>query len=72
MAKDAYIEAAHKILTDENPVPPSGLSRREIETAIANITKKLAGPMSNVERLWMLEDRQNLRKQLAEKIGTHD
>jgi len=64
---DPYVRKLKKILTDTSV--PDGLktiSREEIERGIAEISDRLRGPLNNVERLWLVEDRQHLRNQLAQ------
>jgi hypothetical protein len=53
-----------KHLTDE-AIPATGLSREQIEANLAALTVKLKGPMDNVSRLLLCEDRASLRKALA-------
>lgn len=65
MAGGRYMKALKTILTDETPAQPTTRTRAEIERDIAEITAELKGPMSNVERLCLVEDRQHLHKQLA-------
>lgn len=62
--KIAYTKALHEIMTDET-VRPCSLTRSEIETAIAEISSQLKGPLSNTERLLLVADRHELRKALA-------
>ena len=59
--KDAYMEALKEALTDETPAAPTSRTRQEIAADINEITKLLTGPLSNVERLCLVEDRQRLR-----------
>jgi len=42
------------------------MTTQEIQTAIADITQQLKGPMSNIERRLLVEDRKDLRVQLAD------
>lgn len=70
MANDLYTKTLRKILSDTSVPPPTTRTRAEIEADIAAISKELAGPLNNVERLWLVEDRQNLRKQLANLEAT--
>lgn len=65
MANDLYTKELKKILGDTSAAKPTEQSREEIERGIAEITELLKGACSNVERLWLVEDRQHLRKQLA-------
>lgn len=65
MANDIYTKELKKILNDDSPARATTLTRAEIETAIAEISTQLRGPCSNVERLMLVEDRQELRKMLA-------
>jgi hypothetical protein len=65
MANDAYNKALKEILTDDSPARPTEKTREEIETEIAAVSKRLQGPLNNVERLWLVEDKRELRKQLA-------
>jgi hypothetical protein len=60
-----YNKALKKILDDDTPPPTTALTRAELKAEIANISKQLQGPLSNTERLCLVEDRQVLRKQLA-------
>lgn len=66
MANDAYTKELRKIMSDKRSPRPSSLTRAEIETAIAEISAQLKAPLSNVERLCLVEDRQELRKILAQ------
>lgn len=65
MAKTPYYSELQRIMEDKSPAQPTTQTRAEIEAAIADITVRLRGPLSNVERLWLFEDRTALRKQLA-------
>jgi hypothetical protein len=65
VANDAYIQALSEILTDTSPARPTTRMPADIEADILAISNKLKGPLSNVERLWLVEDRRELRKQLA-------
>lgn len=65
MANDAYTKALKQVLTDASPPPETARTKAEIEADISAISERLKGPLSNVERLWLVEDRQILRKQLA-------
>jgi hypothetical protein len=62
---DAYNRALKEILTDNSPAKPTTRTREEISADILAISHRLKGPLSNPERLWLIEDRNNLRKQLA-------
>lgn len=66
MANDAYTKALKDILTSDKPPAPTTRTRAQIESDIAEITNMLRGSLSNVERLCLVEDRQHLRKQLAQ------
>jgi hypothetical protein len=65
MAKDAYISALQEVLNDKTPVGASSRTREQIEADITKVSERLRGPLHNVERLWLVEDRRNLRKELA-------
>ena len=41
------------------------MTREEIEIAIAAITTDLKGPLSNLDRMMLIEDRADLRQMLA-------
>ncbi len=69
MANDAYYRTLNEILSDTSAVRPTDRMPADIETDILAISKTLKGPLSNVERLWLVEDRQHLRKQLAAAHG---
>jgi len=64
MAKDRYMSELKRVMTDPTPPAPTTLSRAEIEAKIAEISATLKHPLSNVQRLWLVEDRRELRKQL--------
>ena len=66
MANDLYIKTLRGIMIDKN-VPVCSLTRTEIESGIALISDQLKGPLSNAERLWLVEERQGLRKALAQR-----
>jgi hypothetical protein len=65
MANDLYTKELKKILADTSVPGPTALSRTQIEAGILEISDRLKGSLNNVERLWLVEDRQHLRKQLA-------
>jgi hypothetical protein len=74
MANDAYIKELSAIFSDTSPARPTARMPADIEADILAISNTLKGPLSNVERLWLVEDRQKLRKQLAAKrqrVCTH-
>lgn len=60
-----YIKELGRIMNDKSPAAPTTRTRAEIEADIAAISKALVGPMSNTERLLLVGDRADLRKQLA-------
>lgn len=62
---DAYTKALKKIMEDKSPPPPTTLSKEQIEAGIADISERLRGPQHNAERLWLVEDKRRLQKQLA-------
>ncbi len=64
MANDAYMKALKEVLQDDSPATPTTRTAAEITADIAEISLRLRGPLSNVERLWLIEDRRELRKQL--------
>ena len=41
----------------------------ELENFIADCTKRLAGPLNNVDRGWLYEDRREARAELARRKG---
>lgn len=55
---------------------PAMSERVRIERAIADITRMLKGPMSNIERALLVEDRRDFRRRLegldALDDGAHD
>lgn len=64
---DLYTREVKKILADTSvPDGARELDRTAVEAAITEITAKLKGPLSNVERLWLIEDRQHLRNRLSQ------
>lgn len=65
MANDLYTKELKKILADTSTAKPTALTRADIEAGISEISDRLKGQLNNVERLWLVEDRQHLRKQLA-------
>lgn len=62
---DLYKKELQKILDDTSVAQATERSKAELEAGIAELSALLKGPLSNVERLWLIEDRQHLRKQLA-------
>lgn len=64
MALDAYNKELKKILTNDAPPSPSNMTREEIQAAASLITAMLQGPLSNAERLALVEERRELRKHL--------
>lgn len=62
---DAYTKELRRIMSDDTPPKPTKMSCTQIEADIASITNQLKGPLSNPERLWLVETRRELRKQLA-------
>lgn len=65
MGLSRYEKQLHKIMNDKSPAKPTTATRAELELSISIISKRLLGPVNNVERLWLVEDRHELRKQLA-------
>lgn len=65
MAPNSYLKALKKVMHNDAPARPTSMSRQEIESAIAAISEQLKQPLSNAERLWLVEDRVELRKQLV-------
>lgn len=63
MANDAYTKALREVLTNDSPPAPTSRTRAEIEMAIQSITDQLRGPLANVERLLLVDERRELRKQ---------
>jgi len=61
---DAYTKALKKILTNDDPARPTARPLAEIEVDIAEISQRLKGPLSNPDRLDLVEARRELRKQL--------
>lgn len=66
MANDAYLKALQKVMRNDNLARPTSRSRADIEGDIAKISAMLREPMSNVFRLDLIEERAELRKQLAQ------
>ena len=64
MAKNVYLNTLKKIMNNDAPARPTSRSKEEIEAAILAISAELKGPLSNTERLLLVEDRVELRKQL--------
>ena len=69
MANDAYAKALKEILNDER-MPPITKPLEELEFELEAATKRLKGPLSNLERLWFVEDRKKLRQQIAALRGS--
>ncbi len=44
----------------------------ELRAAAEEITALLKGPMSNVERAWLVEDRRDIRAELAKRESKTD
>lgn len=65
MALDAFNRELRRIMDNDAPAKPTTLSRAVIEATIAEISESLKGPLSNVDRLDLVESRRELRKQLA-------
>lgn len=65
MARNRYTEELRKVMQDRSPAPDTTRTREEIEEAIAAITHTLRGPMHNMLRLDLVEERRTLQKQLA-------
>ena len=49
----------------DNAEPATGMTRTEVEAAIAGISRQLVGPIGNAERIMLCADRAALRKALA-------
>lgn len=69
MANDAYNKALKEILNDER-MPAITKPLEELELELAAVSKRLQGPLSNVERLWFVEDRRTLQKQISALRGS--
>jgi hypothetical protein len=63
--KDAYLNALQEVMTDTAPTKPSVATLAELEISEGILSKRLLGPMSNPERIWAIEDRREIRKQIA-------
>lgn len=63
--RDPYMDAIKDVLNDKTPARPTSRTKTEIANEIVAISDRLKGPLSNVERVWLIEDRSNLRKQLS-------
>lgn len=61
---DIYNRELKRIFDNKDPIPTTR-TREEIEAAIAKISEALLGPVSNVERLCLVGNRQILRNELA-------
>lgn len=69
MANDAYTKALKEILNDER-MPAITKPLGELELELAAVSKRLQGHLSNVERLWFVEDRRSIQKQIAALRGS--
>ena len=69
MANDAYTKALKEILNDER-MPPITKPLEELEIELAAVQKRLNGHLSNVERLWFVEDKRAIQKQIAALRGS--
>jgi hypothetical protein len=67
MSKDIYLSELQKILSNKSvPDGVKDFTRETVESAISDISEQLPGPMSNAERLSLVEDRKRLRNLLAD------
>lgn len=64
MAKKTYYDAVKEALDDQPALANCSLTDAEIEAEIAEISQKLTGPLSNVERIECIADRSELRATL--------
>jgi hypothetical protein len=69
MPNDPYLKALQKVMRNDNPARPTSRSRAEIEGDIAEISAMLRGSLPNSERLCLIEERVELRKQLAQAVA---
>lgn len=61
---EIYAREVQKEMGDKTPIPATR-PRAEIETGIAEITALLKGPLHSSERLSLVGDRNQLRRELA-------
>lgn len=60
-----YLNELRKVMTATSPARPCAMSDAEVEAAIADISAQLKGPLSNLERLCLVESKIELRKILT-------
>lgn len=70
MSNSPYLKELRKVMTAAGPARPCTMTDAEIETAIADISAQLKGPLSNLERLCLLEERIELRKVAMVRTAT--
>lgn len=68
--KNAYLNALQEVMTNDAPARPTNATLAELEISEGIISKRLLGPVSNPERLWLIEDRREIRKQIAALRGS--
>lgn len=66
---DAYTKALKEILNDER-MPAITKPLEELEIELESVKKRLQGSLSNVERLWFVEDKRAIQKQIAAIRGS--
>jgi hypothetical protein len=55
---------------DVAPTKPTSATLAELEISLGIISKRLLGPLSNPERLWLVEDKREIKKQIATLRGS--
>jgi hypothetical protein len=63
--KNIYMNALQEVMTNDIPAKSTIKPLEELQIDLAAVTKRLQGPLSNLERLWFIEDRRALKKQIA-------
>lgn len=63
--KNAYLNGLQEVMTDDAPAKPTSTTLAELEISLEIISKRLRGPLSNPERLWLVEDRRDIQKQIS-------
>jgi DNA-binding XRE family transcriptional regulator len=70
MPNSPYLKEMRKVMTATSPARPCAMTDAEIETAIADISAQLKGPLSNFERFCLVEEKIELRKILVARTPT--
>lgn len=63
--KNAYLNALQEVMSNDAPATHTEATVDELKLSLQIISKRLLGPLHNVERIWLVEDKREIQKQIA-------